>query len=62
MLLPAVKSVCLLGLLAKNTPPCKHMCHSPSLSALSWGPQFPMHDYLHLITEGKTNSVYGAQA
>lgn len=62
MWLPAVKSVCALSLLAKNTPPPKHMCCSPSLSALSWGPQFPMHDDLHLITKGKTNSVYGAHA
>lgn len=41
MWLPAVKSVCALGLLAKNTPPPKPMCCSPSLSALSWVPNSP---------------------
>lgn len=37
VLLPAVKSVCLPRLLAKNAPLCKHMCHFPSpLHLLLW--------------------------
>lgn len=37
VLLPAVKSVCLLGLPAKNVPLCKHTCHIPSpLHPLLW--------------------------
>lgn len=39
---PAVKSVCLLGLPAKNVPPCKHMCHIPSPYILSRGSGSPI--------------------
>lgn len=48
----------------KNVPPCEHMCHTPPpppFSPVAWGPQFPMHDHLHLITQCKTNSVYGVR-